>query len=78
MLSRFLTVHRAKKDDDDANAAGSLTVTYCVAGESADPATGNAQIHLRLVRESGLERAKKSLIKVTGVYLYRFTSFIYG
>ena len=66
MLTRFLSAHRSKSD-----AADGLKAIFCVAGQSADPATGNAQIRLRLVRESRIEEIKKTLTKVLGVYVYR-------
>ena len=69
MLSRFLESHRSKAADSES---ASLNATFCVAGETTDPATGNAQIHLRLTKESRVEAVKKSLSKVIGVYVYRF------
>ena len=83
MLTRFHSAHRSKSGTTDtapgasdaasgtADAASGLTATFCVAGESADPATGNAQIILRLVKESRVDEVKKTLNKVIGVYVYR-------
>ena len=79
MMSRFLSAHRTKTaDKDDADESGSrLTATFCLAGESADPATGNPQIQLRLVQEAKLEQVKKNLAKVIGVYVYRYSSSVF-
>ena len=67
MMTRFLDAHRAKTDADADVAA-----TFCVAGEAADPSTGNAQIRLRIVGEDRVDQVKKTLTKVIGVYVYRF------
>merc|ERR1711962_143615 len=64
-MTRFLDAHRAKTDKDSDVAA-----TFCVAGEAADPATGNAQIRLRIVGEDRVDQVKKTLTKVIGVYVY--------
>ena len=67
MLSKFLEQHRSKSDSEK----GELSATFCVAGESKDPATGNAQMQLRLVREAKVEEAKNKLCNCIGVYVYR-------
>merc|ERR1711962_399720 len=64
-MTRFLEAHRAKTDADADVAA-----TFCVAGEAADPATGNAQIRLRIVGEDRVDQVKKTLTEVIGVYVY--------
>ena len=67
MLAQFLDQNRSK----DGSAAAPISATFCVIGETTDPASGNAQIQLRLVREAKLEQVKGKLDKVLGVTVYR-------